>query len=332
MKRPSFQFYPSDWTGNIKLRRCSEAARSGWMDILCALHDSDDYGYVRWPLVELAQVAGVPIKLAKELSAKDVLKGADRGRVVYIHTPRHAGKDGEPVTLIDVEGPCWYSSKMVRDEWLRSRRGASTRFTTDNQPDGVVDGKATPGQQPTRRVGEEPNGGTGYGPSSLSSSSESSLRSDIGPEDTAAHSKPTKKRKEAENIEFPDWWPQQEWAAFAEMRRSKRATLTVDAIKLAIRTLTELRDEGQNPVAVLEQSILNSYKGLFPVKQSNGGRNGGSITNQSFGSSLARRVDARSSGGLLGERGAEIVVPAGAARAAGDRDDDERPGCAADAA
>jgi hypothetical protein len=58
MKRPSFQFYPADWRGNANLRRCSEAARGAWMDILCLLHDSDTYGIVRWPLVDLANAAG----------------------------------------------------------------------------------------------------------------------------------------------------------------------------------------------------------------------------------------------------------------------------------
>ena len=96
-ERPSFQFYPADWRGNANLRRCSEAARGAWMDILSVLHDSDEYGVVRWPLAELAQAAGVSLKSAKELAAKRVLKGDDQGAEPYIFTPRHAGKDGEAV-------------------------------------------------------------------------------------------------------------------------------------------------------------------------------------------------------------------------------------------
>lgn len=180
MKRPSFQFYPADWKKNIKLRRCSEAARGAWMDVLCALHESEEYGVVRWPLLELAQVAGVALKLVKELVDKAVLKGGDKGRITYVHTPRHAGKDGEPVTLVDLDGPCWYSSRMVRDEWLRARRGASTRFGADNQADGSEEDNTSPSRSPTRRVGEALGGGSGDGASSSSSSSssESSLRSD----------------------------------------------------------------------------------------------------------------------------------------------------------
>lgn len=129
MKRPSFQFYPSDWKTNAKLRRCSEAARGIWMDVLCTLHDSDEYGMVRYPLVELARAAGAALKLVKELVDRQVLKGADQGTVTFTHTPRHAGKDGEPVTLVDGEGPIWFSSRMVTDEWRRKVSGGKTRFS-----------------------------------------------------------------------------------------------------------------------------------------------------------------------------------------------------------
>ncbi|MBY4730764.1 hypothetical protein K6V90_09490 [Cupriavidus pauculus] len=163
MKRPSFQFYPADWRNNAKLRRCSEAARGAWMDILCVLHDSDEYGICRWPLADLARAAGVPMKLAKELAAKDVLKGADKDSPPYVYTPRHAGKNGEPVTLVESsDAPCWYCSRLVRDEWVRQRRGSSSQFTADNQPP-----KKEPKDSPKGGIGER----QGYGPTSSSSSS-----------------------------------------------------------------------------------------------------------------------------------------------------------------
>jgi uncharacterized phage protein (TIGR02220 family) len=144
MKRPSFQFYPADWRNNAKLRRCSEAARGAWMDVLCVLHDSDEYGVCRWPLADLARASGVPLKLIRELADKDVLKGSDKEAAPYIYTPRHAGKDGDPVALVESNGgPCWYCSRFVRDEWVRQRRGQSTRFDEDKQPP-----KRAPNPQP----------------------------------------------------------------------------------------------------------------------------------------------------------------------------------------
>ncbi|MFV0916071.1 hypothetical protein ACI2VP_05105 [Ralstonia nicotianae] len=167
-KRPSFQFYPADWRNNAKLRRCSEAARGAWMDVLCILHDSDEYGVCRWPLADLARAAGVPLKLVKELADKDVLKGADKNAKPYVYTPRHAGKDGEPVALVVPEdGPCWYCSRFVRDEWVRQRRGQSSQFSSDNQP---------PKGQPKTAPKSSPKGGIGErqgdGSTSTSSSTE----------------------------------------------------------------------------------------------------------------------------------------------------------------
>jgi hypothetical protein len=171
MIRPSFQFYPADWRNNSNLRRCSEAARGAWLDILCVLHDSDEYGVCRWPLAELARSAGVPIKLARELVSKNVLKGDDKAAKDYSFAPKHAGKEGAPVTLVTAgDGPCWYSSRFVRDEYIRLRRGQSSRFSSENQPpkNGIGDGyDDSPNGTPKGGIGEA----LGDGPSSSSSSS-----------------------------------------------------------------------------------------------------------------------------------------------------------------
>lgn len=129
---------------------------------MCLLHDSDEYGVCRWPLDELARAAGVPMKLVRELSAKDVLKGADKGASDYIYTPRHAGKNGDPIVIVAAgSGPCWYCSRFVRDEWVRLKRGQSTRFTPENQPP-----KEVPKSSPKGGIGDR----QGDGPTSTSTS------------------------------------------------------------------------------------------------------------------------------------------------------------------
>ena len=167
MKRPSFQFYPCDWRINTNLRRCSFAARGAWIDVMCALHDSDEYGVARWPLSEIASVANVPIELINELVAKNVLKGSDGEINDFTHTVRHAGKDGDTHVLIPAcSGPCWFSSRMVVDEWRRNVSGGETRFgSPDRQPSqrqGVRQG-SEPSGKPSRRQG--------HGSTSSSSSS-----------------------------------------------------------------------------------------------------------------------------------------------------------------
>lgn len=165
MKRPSFQFYPADWRANAKLRRCSPAARGVWMDILCLLHDADDYGMVRWPLKEIAQAVGASISHVRELVEKDVLKGADKGSVPsFIYTPRSGRRDGEPVTLVPTQdGPVWYSTRMMRDEYVRTVRGQSSRFGADN---GAREDAA-----PMPALNPSPKPPFGHGSSSSSSSS-----------------------------------------------------------------------------------------------------------------------------------------------------------------
>ncbi len=156
MKRPAFQFYPAEWRNNAKLRRCSWGARGVWIEVLGLMHDEDEYGVLRWPLAELANALGCPIKLLQELADKGVLKGIERGGIApYVYVPTHAGKEGEPVVLVaECSGPAWYSSRLVRDEYLRSVRGASTRFAeTPKRPNGGTP-KPPPKPPPNPHIGK----------------------------------------------------------------------------------------------------------------------------------------------------------------------------------
>ena len=135
-KRPSFQFYPADWRNNAKLRRCSWAARGAWVEVMGLLHDSDFYGVLRWNLKEIALAIGCPVSLIKELVEKGVLKGCDKGKSeVLSYTPSSGRQKGPTVTLLNEEqGPIWFSSRMVRDEYVRQNRGKGTRFEPENTP------------------------------------------------------------------------------------------------------------------------------------------------------------------------------------------------------
>jgi hypothetical protein len=133
MKRPAFQFYPDNWRNNSNLRRCSWPARGAWIEVMCLMHDADEYGALPWSLKEIAQALGCPLSLLRELATKGVMKGCDEGECeAYIYTPRSGRKVGAPVTLVAKRaGPFWYSSRMVRDEYVRAHAGAATRFGSD---------------------------------------------------------------------------------------------------------------------------------------------------------------------------------------------------------
>ena len=117
-KRPAFLFYPGDWLRNANLRRCSREERGVWIDVLCLMHDSDSRGILRWSLEEIADAVACPVKILESLTYKGVLKGSPKGSqcAALVHTDRN----GVVHTLIGEEhGPLWYSSRMVKDEYLK---------------------------------------------------------------------------------------------------------------------------------------------------------------------------------------------------------------------
>lgn len=186
MATPAFQFYVGDWRKNAKLRRCTEAARGAWIDVMCLMHDSDEYGVLRWPLREIARAAGVPPRLLKELADKGVLKGADKNPDDYTWAPKHAGSTGASVVLVrGGDGPCWYCSRFVRDAEIRRRRGRDSQFQRGSEDDSHDPPNRGNGGSPKRTpkggIGDANGGGfgggskgrSGDGPSSSSSSSNS---------------------------------------------------------------------------------------------------------------------------------------------------------------
>lgn len=172
MKRPSFQFYPADWQANGNLRRCTHEEKGIWIDVMCLLHDQERYGVIDWSLKEIAQAVGTTVSKLKGLVAKDVFKGADSEDTceALVYVPRSGRKNGDPVVLIDAqEGPIWYSSRMVRDEYVRQHAGASTRF---KQSDNT--GNNSPSHAPSLRQGEAPSHSPSLRRSDGSTSSSSS--------------------------------------------------------------------------------------------------------------------------------------------------------------
>lgn len=226
MRRPAFQFYPADWKANTKLRRCSDASRGAWIEVLCLFHDSDEYGVIRWPLAEIARAASVPVKLLRELVSKGVMKGGDNGCPAFTFTPRHAGKSGEVIELLPAtESACWYCSRFVRDEYIRRKRGGDTQFSAENQP-------------PKPSPNPSPKGGFGDGPSSSSSSSSTN-----------------KDRLPFASDEFAQTWTT--WKAY---RQSKGKTLNEITEAQQLRDLKALGEA--RSIAMIEHTISQGWVNL----------------------------------------------------------------------
>lgn len=86
----------------------------------------------------------------------------------------------------------------------------------------------------------------------------------------------SKRKKQDENEDLgqpPEWLPIDAWVSFVEMRKAmgSRGKLTMNAARLIIKKLEELKSQGQDPRLVLEQSVMNNWKGVFPIKGFNNG-------------------------------------------------------------
>lgn len=86
----------------------------------------------------------------------------------------------------------------------------------------------------------------------------------------ARAARPSKKKDEP--FVRPDWVPQGPWDGYVEMRAKIRKPMTDTAKWIAVRELRKLADAGHPPGPVLNQSIFNSYQGVFKLKDQNNGQ------------------------------------------------------------
>lgn len=79
-------------------------------------------------------------------------------------------------------------------------------------------------------------------------------------------------REDKNNTPLPpqggeEWFPHEDWAAYVEMRKANKKPMTPKAVVLAGGVLENLRANGHDPAKVLQQSVLNSWQGLFELRK-----------------------------------------------------------------
>lgn len=66
---------------------------------------------------------------------------------------------------------------------------------------------------------------------------------------------------------LPSWIPEETWNAFVEMRKKTLKKPPTDfALMLILKELFKLRDLGHDPLACLEQSIVNGWADVYALK------------------------------------------------------------------
>lgn len=139
MKRPSFQFYPSDWLRDTALRSCSVGARGLWIDMICFMHEGTPYGHLK-----VGNKVILPVNLASMVGAtlEDV-----EGWLDELHQ----------ANVFDVVDGVFVSRRMIRDEEVRQKRSEGGKL----------------GGNPALKVGRKVNHAVKQNPTPSSSSSSS---------------------------------------------------------------------------------------------------------------------------------------------------------------
>jgi len=178
VKRPSFQFYPSDWRKDTALQFCSLPARGLWVEMMCIAHECEPYGFL--------VVNGKP------------MTPAQIGRLVGIG-------ERECKKLLDelfdagvpskTEEGVIFSRRMVRDEEIRNKRAAGGNAGAEHGSKGASHGSK--GGRPTKQNTPQitPLGDDGRGviepPKEPPPSSSSSSSPSVNPsEQSSSHTQP----------------------------------------------------------------------------------------------------------------------------------------------
>lgn len=245
-KPPAFQFYAKDWLSSTQIALMKPAQEGGYIRLLahcwdsgdCSLPDNDE------DLCSLSRLSVEELRVVRRCFIK------------------HPHKEG------------FLTNERLLDELLKQQNWRQ-KCSEGGKKSGKTRGKKPPKSetQPQQVKGTsdllatkrevnpqvKPNSSSS---SSLKKEGEDSLRSSSPP--------PTpKKGKQSDLFELPDWLTQEagkEWKEFMAMRLRIRKPMEPGAIKMAIATLTGLRNEGHKPAEVLMQSVYHCWAGLFKIK------------------------------------------------------------------
>jgi len=275
MNRPSFQFYPGDWLSSLKLRRCTLEEKGAWVDVLCLLHDSDEYGVLRWSLDDIARAVGCQLDVLGGLLRKDVLKGVPKDTLssALMYYPRSSGRVTAEIVLIpECSGPLYYSSRMVRDEYVRQKRASCGKLSKNNKnvPKAKVPEDIKP-ITPKDTLGAGSSGSLGVSPSSSSPSSSSS-----GYKDTESVSgKPNSKSKSKKSENFTEDLPVGISVAQAEKYIAYRKNIqhpikTKNGLHVLLKKMIEASEVGYTADEAMNYAMNEEWRGFktswLPVK------------------------------------------------------------------
>ena len=85
-------------------------------------------------------------------------------------------------------------------------------------------------------------------------------------EQTLKPKRKVQKKSLPQEFDLPDWLDPEMWADFEEHRKALKAPVTPVIAKRLLKKLDRLRTDGDDPNGIIETSICNGWKGVFPPK------------------------------------------------------------------
>jgi uncharacterized protein YdaU (DUF1376 family) len=236
-KSPAFQFYPKDWLSSQKISLMTPAEEGAYIRLLCYCWNDEDCS-----IPDDDEMLARMSRLGEEW-----LKGSSRVvRGCFIAHPTKV--------------------RFLTNERLLDERDNQKKWKEKCANGGKKSGEARRIAASMEMKGSsilvEVNSNTAS-PSSSSSSKQ-------------------KKRDDIKNIsspkekfsEIPPWLTKTDWDDFVKHRRALKAPMSVNAWARSLGALSRLRDAGHDPADVINQSIVNGWSGLFPLRNQAGGSNG----------------------------------------------------------
>jgi phage replication O-like protein O len=77
----------------------------------------------------------------------------------------------------------------------------------------------------------------------------------------------TKEKKERNFVALPEWLPSETWQEYLEMRKRIKKPLLERSFPRVWKELEKLKKAGNAPEAVLNQSIIGSWQGVFELRR-----------------------------------------------------------------
>jgi hypothetical protein len=298
-KMPAFQFYPGDWRRDPGVNALNRHDRSVWFDILCIMHESEERGVLLlagkpMPEEALGRLLSVDVESLRQslstIAAYGVSSTREDGALFCRRMVRDEEKrqiqaedgkrGGNPALCENYNVPGFvYAVQRASDGAVKigisvnpSKRLYKLRYENKLDSLEMLSTMHTQDMGATESALHKRYAHCGSGEwFSLSGEELGELLSTLKGKDkgreTPSSSSSSSELKATTHFVLPDWIDPKLWKDYEEMRRRLKKPMTDKTRELAISKLEALRKTGDTPTDVLNQSILNSWQGLFEVNK-----------------------------------------------------------------